>query len=377
MKNKNILIVTEYFPNERLEITGGVEARAYYIGRELAKTNEVTIITSWRSGDKKCENIDNMTIIRCGKEHKYTNKGAIFSRLRFAIYAYNTISSLKCDIIFGYNFIAYLPTYFAAKRLNARTIATYHETWIGEWIDNTNIIVGLLGEIWERIVLKLNWDKFIAVSDFTRKQLIKQGIRPTKIEVIPNGIDFPKYNEIQTTKSTRPQLCYIGRLTKNKRVADIISAVKILQKKHPNILLKIIGKGYKEEKLQERKNKLKLDNNIEFLGYINNHKNVLKILASSQIFVSASILEGFGISVIEACALSVPYVITDIKPFIEITEGGQGGLIFRNKDIDDLANKIEELFKKEIYQQKKKEAINLAKSYDWRDIVEEHYEFKI
>ena len=49
-----ILIVIEYFPkSDNCEVRGGVEARCFYIAKELSKKNDVIILTSWEQGTKK------------------------------------------------------------------------------------------------------------------------------------------------------------------------------------------------------------------------------------------------------------------------------------------------------------------------------------
>lgn len=373
MKNKKVIIVTEYFPTKSFKTTGGIETRAYYVGIELAKYNDLTVITSWRKGLEKIDYIKNMKILRVGKIHKYSSKGAIFSRLRFAFYAYKEIVRRKCDVIFGYNFISYIPAFLAGKRVNVKKIATYHETWVGDWIKNTNILVGFLGEIWERIVLKFNWDKIIAVSQFTKNKLIDNGLDKKIIKVIPNGIDLDLYKFKKLSKFRWPSLCYAGRLTKNKRVGNIIKSIKYLKNYHPKIKFKIIGKGPEERNLKRLVRNLNLEENVIFYGHISNHINFLRTMGSCHIFISASILEGFGITLIEACALGLPYVISNIQPYKEITKKGEGGLFFKTGHPKQIAQKIRILTKSDtFYRTKKSEAKKLSEIYNWDHIISNH-----
>ncbi|MBS3172159.1 glycosyltransferase family 4 protein [Candidatus Woesearchaeota archaeon] len=363
-----IIYISEYFPySENENISGGVENRCYNIAKRLAKNNNITVITSWKKGQARKQVLNNINVIRVGPNHEYSNEKNIISRLRFTIAAYNTAKRLKADITEGYNFITYLPVYYAAKKNHSKKIITYHEIWIGDWIKNKGIITGILGEIWERKTLSLKWDKIISVSNFTADKISKYQKR---IKVIPNGIDLKQYN-IKSKKYENPTIITVSRLTKFKRIKDIIYAIYLIKKETPNIKLIIAGKGDEINNLKYLTKKLKLENNVEFTGFIDNEK--LKVLLKkSHIFCSASVLEGFGIVILEAMASGLPYVCSDIQAFKEVTNNGKGGFIFKKKNHIDLANKIKILIKnKKIYNQKTKEAKEIVNKYDWNKISEE------
>ena len=85
-------------------------------------------------------------------------------------------------------------------------------------------------------------------------------------------------------------------------------------------------------------------------------------------------MEGFGITVIEALALKMPYVISDIPPFIEITKNGQGGEIFQQMNVKDLAQKVIKLLtNKKDYLQKIEEGNLLVEEYDWGKIAKNYF----
>ncbi len=372
-----ITYITEYFPYfNKEDISGGVESRCFNIAKEISKKHNLTIITSWKNGQKRKHNLDNINILRIGPNHEYSNEGNMLSRLKFSIAAYKTSKKIKADIIEGYNFISYLPAYFSAKKQKAKKIATYHEVWINEWIKNKGIITGIVGEIWERFILSLKWDQIISVSKFTANKLIKNKIPKSKIKVIYNGIDLKSY-EKKEEKYENPTICSISRLTPKKRVQDIIKALYLLKNKYPNIKLIIIGKGEESEKLKQLTKKLKLEKNIEFKGFVKEHKDVIKFLKKSHIFCLPSILEGFGIVIAESMASKTPYVCSDIEVLKEVTNNGKGGLIFKKEDYKNLANKIDLLLNnKKLYEQKENECKKEVKKYNWEKItkqVEEAY----
>lgn len=363
-----ITYISEYFPyKSEGEITGGVEARCFNIAKRLATKNEITIITSWKKGQERKHKLGKINILRVGKNHQYTNEGSFLSRLQFSIAAYKTAKKLKADIVEGYNFISYLPAYYAGKKVNAKKIATYHEVWQGEWIKNKGAI-GILGEIWEKWVLSLKWDKIISVSEFTAKKLIKQNISRKKISVIYNGINLKDYNS-EEKKYKDPTIVSISRLTPKKRVDDLIKAIYLVKKQIPNIKLIIIGKGNELDNLKKLVSKYKLKDNVYFTGYVGNYSDVIKILKKSHIFCLPSILEGFGIVLAEAMAAQTPYICSDIEVLREVSQGQKGGLIFKRKNYKDLTNKILFLLKnKKLYIKKEEECVIAVKKYDWDKI---------
>jgi len=371
----NITYITEYFPySGEGDITGGVEARCFNIARNLSKNHNLTVITSWKKGQLRNHKIENIKILRVGPHHDYSNEGKVLSRFKFALAAYKIAKKIKSDVINGYNFISYLPAYYAAKKTKAKKIATYHEVWAGEWIKNKGLVAGSLGAIWEKLVLKSRWDKIISVSKFTANRLIKNKIPKSKIKIIPNGI-FLKDFQRKEKKYKEPTICTISRLTPKKRVEDVIKATNLIKKEIPNIKLIIVGKGNEITKLKELTKKLNLEKNVKFTGFVKEHKDVIKILKNSQVFCLPSVLEGFGIVILEAMAANVPYVCSDIEVLKEVTKNGVGGLIFKKRDHRDLAEKIQQLIKnKKLYSKKIIEAKKEIKKYDWNIISKKEEE---
>ena len=362
-----ILFITEFFPfSEKGEMRGGVEARAYYLAKNLVKLgHEVYVITSWEKGLKKEDYFSGIRVYRVGKVN-YSQSGSVLQRFKFMRGAYKKAVSLGIgfDIVDGYNFTSYLPAYYAAKKMNAKSVATYHEVWAGQWLKKFGLY-GLSGEIGERIVLAKKWDLFIAVSENTKKDLIKAGIKKP-IKVVYNGIDLNEFNF--NVKKDNSIIC-VARLVKNKRIDLLINAFKIIKKDYPEIKLKIIGVGPEEKNLKELAGN---DKNIKFFGFVKNKKDVLKEIKKSRLFVLPSEQEGFGIATIEAVACNVPYIASDINVIKEVTENGKGGLLFKNGNYADLAEKIKSV----LHGKYNKQGKELLKKYNWKDLakkLEEDY----
>ena len=368
----NIGIVSEYFPkSEELEIRGGAEARAFHIAKNLAKKKDVTIITSREHGTKRDDEILGMRIFRVGKSRRYSQAGSFIGRITFIKEAIKIGKQQDFDIVEGANFLSYAAAWKIGEHLDIPRVITYHDVWIGKWIKNIGIS-GVFGEILERYTRSKKWDLIIANSNYTKENLESFGFMSNIIITIHNGVELEKYRNLKVEKFEEPTICTISRLVTYKRVGDLIKAIAIIKKDIPNIKLKIIGTGPEEANLKKLVSKLDLEENVEFLGFVENHNEVIGILKASQVFVLPSTVEGFGMVVIEAMTAGTPYVASDILPIREVTKGGIGGLLYEPENCEDLALKIKMLLNNNILRAKLlKDDSKLVERYDWRVISQE------
>ena len=172
-----------------------------------------------------------------------------------------------------------------------------------------------------------------------------------KLLVIYNGIDLNKFifQDKKARKEIRKELnlkkddkvlISIGRLFKAKGYPYLIEAIKILKSKYPDIKLLIIGEGEEKNKLETQTRELNLEKNIFFLG---RKENVSNCLNASDIFVLASLWEGFGLAIVEAMACGLPVITTNVGGIPEIIQDKISGLLVDPKDSEILAQKIDYL----------------------------------
>ncbi|MCD7781940.1 MAG: glycosyltransferase family 4 protein [Methanosphaera sp.] len=356
----NICIITEYFPHsEDLEIKGGVEVCAFNEARELSKYNNITVLTSHDENNSEEFYLEDIHVICCGSKHNYTQKGSFIQRLRFMYDAYKEAIKLKdIDIVIGYNFITYLVAWRVSRKLGIPIVARYHDVWIGRWVETMGI-TGLFGDIMERYFLSRDIDLALPVSDYTHENLLPY-LPADRIKTVHNIVDFPL---VKSEKYDKPTISCVARLVEYKRVDDLIRAVEIVKEEIPDIQCKIIGTGPMDEELKKLTTEKKLDDNIEFLGFIEKHEDVMKVVNSSDVFCLPSIVEGFGIVVIEAMSLKTPFVAAKIPPVVEAS-GKKGGLFFEPKNYVELSNQILKLLNdKELYEKLQTEGFQQSQNY--------------
>ncbi|MCX6695051.1 MAG: glycosyltransferase family 4 protein [Candidatus Altiarchaeota archaeon] len=364
-----IALVTEYFPgSERREISGGVEARVFYVGKHLAERNDVTVYASLQPGLPRESEFEGMKVVRVRPEVEYSQSSSLAKRITFIRNTVKEMRKESYDVADGYSFVSY-PAAWNSRA--GKKIATYHDVWTGEWMIHFGL-KGIMGEALERYALTRRWDKFIAVSEYTKGKLVKAGVNPEKISVVHNGVDYEQVKETRVAKAETPTVCAVSRLVKYKRIGDLIEAMPEVRKKIPDARLVIIGGGPEEQRLKELARKLGLGESVEFMGFIKDHKKVLDTIKSSHAFCLPSAVEGFGISIIEAMALNVPYVASDIPAIREATHGGAGGLLHKTGDAKDLSEKLVNVLEGNV----KADADFIEKEYDWKNLaqkVEEIY----
>ncbi|MFH1388411.1 MAG: glycosyltransferase [Patescibacteria group bacterium] len=217
--------------------------------------------------------------------------------------------------------------------------------------------------------------KVIALTKSIKIERVeKEGINPSKIEIVPNGIGIKVYPKSPTALRIHwkiPREAFvignIGRLTVEKGHEVLIRAFSKILQKNNNAYLVLAGDGNLRESLEGLCRKLNISSKVRFLGSFKNDQKY-QILTSFDLFVSPSLAEGFGISIIEAMNAEVPVLASNLPVFKDV--GKDTINYFERGDSDDLAQKILN-FK---YNEKKiKEAYDLvAKIYSMEKFLDSY-----
>lgn len=167
------------------------------------------------------------------------------------------------------------------------------------------------------------------------------------ILITPFGVDINKFKpNKKDKKSNEIVIGTIKTLEEKYGIEYLIKAFHILTNKHKNLnlKLKIAGKGSKENELKALCKDLKIEDKVEFLGFLHPDK-VPDTLNDFDIAVFPSVLdsESFGVAAVEAEACGVPVIVSNVGGLMESTKPGYSSLVAKRKDEVDLADKIEKL----------------------------------
>ncbi len=363
-----VLHITEYFPRSAdCEVRGGIEARAFYISRELARLGHDVTVLCARLPDEPVEHdLDGIHVRRCGPVRPYTQAGSKVARLEFVRSSIQAGRALKPDLVDGQNYLAYIAAIHIARPLRIPRIATYHDVWLGEWRKNMGFSAGLMGEALERYVLAHRWDQFIVNSGATKTKLVGVARSGSKIDVVYNGISLDDYTGLRPERFSRPTICYVGRLVRYKRVHDLLHALVKVRATIPDIHLEIVGSGPDEGDVAALVEQLGLQRSVTLRGFVEKHRDVLDVMARSHVLCLPSEVEGFGMVIVEALACGTPIVASALDPIREITQEGRGGSLFPVGDVDEMARQLVAMFEDSaLHARSVTEGRAIASGFDW------------
>lgn len=213
-------------------------------------------------------------------------------------------------------------------------------------------------------------DGLTAVSESLRKDTYAHFKVQKDIEVIPNFVDFARFNKSDKDHFKRaiaPNgeriLTHVSNFRKVKRVQDVIQMFCRVSKEVPSKLL-MIGDGPERQMAETMARSLCCHTDVRFLG---KQEAVEEILSISDLFIMPSESESFGLAALEAMACEVPVISSNAGGIPEVNIDGVTGFTVKIGDIDALAEKSlillkdDELlkkFKQQAYQESKKYSLD-------------------
>ncbi len=180
--------------------------------------------------------------------------------------------------------------------------------------------------------------KIVLVNNYYKKfyKLFKN-----KVITIYNGMDFTKFTcEKSRREDDIINLLFVGRLDKQKDPMTILKAFSILIERKIKVRLTLVGSGEYYDACKKFVDENRLNSFVYLPGW---QTNTEKYYANSDIFVSSSIYEAFGLMYLEASYSYLPIIATNVEGTPEVVLDNQTGLLYSPRDYKKLASLIEEL----------------------------------
>jgi len=182
-----------------------------------------------------------------------------------------------------------------------------------------------------------------AVSRFLAADLERQtdGLR-RPVAVTPMPVDVELFSRgLATPKATPPRLLYAGNLVPNKGVDVLLRAVAVLRQRGTTCRVKILGEGPARSDLERLARALGIDDHVEWSDFVPQDRMPAEYGASMvTVLPTRGQAEGLGLVLVEALLAGSAVVGTPAGGIPEVVQDGATGLLARDGDPNDLADKI-------------------------------------
>lgn len=291
--------------------------------------------------------------------YKYKNKMGIFKEFKSCRKAWKIhYSNRKISVVNGHDYMGYI---FIQSLLNksVKKIFTvhdpllYHQRMLGKIPMNGKNIKYYICKYIEKRVEKIS-DITYVISKYTNERMVvRKDINSVDRKLVYDWIDMNKYTIPTKEKSKiknelgfkgNPNIIFTLRgLEKRMGLDKLIEGFDLFNKTDKNSILLIGGRGPEEKNLKLLKNTLN-NNNIIFLGYVEDEM-VVKYYQAADVFIMPSIDgEGFGLPLLEAMACGTA-VLGSNKCAIPEILSGKRELLIKNVDKYGIKEALIEFYK--------------------------------
>lgn len=201
---------------------------------------------------------------------------------------------------------------------------------------NLNFEEGMFKKLVKRMTTFI-FDKMVAISPAVVEYMTQVERMPkVKIKIIYNGIDISRFPKKEHRNySEPPQLINVSRLEKQKGHSNLIMALEKI--KNIDWRMNFVGDGSLRIKLENQVREAGLSERVKFLG---NREDVPKLLQDSDIFIFTPIWEGLGLAALEAGAVGLPIVASDVDGIKNIFEDNETAQLVEPNNPEALAKVI-------------------------------------
>ena len=205
---------------------------------------------------------------------------------------------------------------------------------------------------WKYVVAYYNrCDLALSPSKSLANELISRGLKKP-IEVLPNSVNVKLFKPIASEAAKKKlkakfsikgkSLVYMGRVSYEKSIDQVIEAFKLVVSKMPEVKLMIVGDGPERTYLEKLARELGVENKVFFTGFKHNNE-LVETLQANDIFLTASKSETFSLAVLEGMAVGLPIIAADALAVPELVKPDVNGFLAFPDNPGEMAERIMEL----------------------------------
>lgn len=208
-------------------------------------------------------------------------------------------------------------------------------------------------------------DGIICSSKFSVEQLRLLGAKTKRYRIVYGGLDHDRFRPSSSTSEMQPFLLSIGSEEPRKNMTGILRAFLLLADEFPHLRLIKVGRASRENRLTTLRlvKQLGLSARVKFVDFVD-EASLPAYYSSAELLVFPSLLEGFGLPVIEAMGCNCPVVTSDLNPMRELAGDAACLVDPRNpKAIADACRRI--LTRKDYQEQLRRDGCARSAEFTW------------
>lgn len=205
------------------------------------------------------------------------------------------------DLIHTFTYNGALPSMIAARLLGIPIVCEFLGLFGSEWLSMKGPVAGRAYRRWERMLLRLPWDRALFLSDFSHADAIAYGADPRRCVTLEPAVDTQQFQPAEKDD----YVLFVGKFEHRKGIDDLIAVAHAL----PNVQFRAIGWTEDFERLRPR-----ISPNL-YLQSLPRGSALYEAFAKAPIFLFPSRKETFGLVVREAMAAGCAVISTSELPF--------------------------------------------------------------
>lgn len=329
VKMRVLLITSEFYPH----ILGGLGTHVTNLVKELSRNKniELTVATfKYPNATKIGTRLDlpGVNTIEASPNFETNDIGHFYQIIQANYQLIGEIIQMdkEYDIIHAHDFLVAHAALTLKEIFRIPLITTLHDTLIGRFASYENL--DSHGKYYSKLQRELvDKSNYVICCSESMKMEIRNFYHAdkSKLIVIYNGVNEAESNRIKNNYNQNKDcisIIFVGRLSKDKGLEDLIEAFKILRKKHTKIKLIIIGdksSDYGKKLIDRVAGDKTIKKDVSFVGFQSNDV-LAESYYNSDIAVIPSHYEPFGIVALEAASHGLPIVVSDVGGLREIVD---------------------------------------------------------
>lgn len=348
--------------NIRDPLAGGAEVYLHQIGKRLAREHEVVFYCRRYQGSSETDEIDGVQIMR---------KGGSYSVYLYFFFDYLfRLRRERFDIVVDdINGVPFFTPLFVRR---PKIAIIFHIVGREIFFRELPFPLSLVGLIAEKMIpLVYRRVPVVVISDSAKDEVIKFGIEENRISLVYCGIESIKDGGRKSfKKSANPSVVYFGRIKEYKQIDHLVKAFSQVKAGMPQVRLVIAGRG-DYSGLTGLVESLGLSQSVNFVGEVSDQEKE-EMLGEAWVFVTPSMKEGWGITVIEANNCGTPAIAYNVPGLRDSIRDGETGLLVPAGNIDELAGAISRVLDdSELRNRLSQNALTWATRFNWDNSAED------